>query len=130
MADLAADPMIRFQDRYYLPISTAFNVGVPILLGLWAGDVWGMLIYAGLLQWCCFITPSTTHSLAHMWGRQPWSRRHSARDSWALSLVTFGEGYHNYHHTFETDYRNGPRWWDFDPQVDDLEPVDHRIGAG
>lgn len=116
VADLAADPMIRLQDRYYLPISIAFNVGVPILLGLWAGDVWGMLIYAGLLRvvllhHCTFFI----NSLAHMWGRQPWSRRHSARDSWALSLVTFGEGYHNYHHTFETDYRNGPRWWNFDP---------------
>jgi Fatty-acid desaturase len=29
--------------------------------------------------------------------------------------VTFGEGYHNYHHTYQSDYRNGPRWYNFDP---------------
>jgi stearoyl-CoA desaturase (delta-9 desaturase) len=26
-----------------------------------------------------------------------------------------GEGYHNYHHHFQRDYRNGIRWWQFDP---------------
>jgi stearoyl-CoA desaturase (delta-9 desaturase) len=116
VADLEADPLVRFQDRHYLLISTVFNLGVPIGLGLLVGDVWGMLIFAGLLRvvlvhhFTFFI-----NSLAHLWGTQPWSREHSSRDNWALSLITFGEGYHNYHHTFETDYRNGPRWWNFDP---------------
>jgi stearoyl-CoA desaturase (delta-9 desaturase) len=32
-----------------------------------------------------------------------------------LALLTFGEGYHNYHHIFENDYRNGILWWHFDP---------------
>ena len=41
--------------------------------------------------------------------------RSSSRDSWLVSLITFGEGYHNYHHTYPSDYRNGPRWYDFDP---------------
>ncbi len=26
-----------------------------------------------------------------------------------------GEGYHNYHHTFPRDYRNGPQWYNVDP---------------
>jgi len=29
--------------------------------------------------------------------------------------MTFGEGYHNYHHTYQSDYRNGPRWYNFAP---------------
>jgi stearoyl-CoA desaturase (delta-9 desaturase) len=32
-----------------------------------------------------------------------------------LALLTYGEGYHNYHHTFQWDYRNGIKWWHFDP---------------
>ena len=32
-----------------------------------------------------------------------------------MSLFTFGEGYHNYHHTFQWDYRNGVKWFSFDP---------------
>ena len=32
-----------------------------------------------------------------------------------MSFLTYGEGYHNYHHIFQTDYRNGIRWWQWDP---------------
>ena len=32
-----------------------------------------------------------------------------------MALCTFGEGYHNFHHTFANDYRNGIRWYHWDP---------------
>ena len=32
-----------------------------------------------------------------------------------MAIVTFGEGYHNYHHEFQHDYRNGVKPWQFDP---------------
>ena len=32
-----------------------------------------------------------------------------------MAILTFGEGYHNYHHTFQSDYRNGVKWWHYDP---------------
>lgn len=32
-----------------------------------------------------------------------------------LALLTYGEGYHNFHHIFESDYRNGIKWYQFDP---------------
>jgi stearoyl-CoA desaturase (delta-9 desaturase) len=32
-----------------------------------------------------------------------------------LALLTFGEGYHNFHHLYGSDYRNGVRWWQWDP---------------
>ena len=35
--------------------------------------------------------------------------------AWLMALVTFGEGYHNYHHEFQHDYRNGVKPWQFDP---------------
>ena len=50
-----------------------------------------------------------------MFGWQPWSSANTSRDNWILSLLSFGEGYHNYHHTFPSDYRNGPRLHNFDP---------------
>ena len=31
------------------------------------------------------------------------------------ALITFGEGYHNYHHEFPHDYRNGIKWYHYDP---------------
>ncbi|BGO93176.1 hypothetical protein NBRC10512_007573 [Rhodotorula toruloides] len=31
------------------------------------------------------------------------------------ALATIGEGYHNFHHEFPSDYRNALRWWQYDP---------------
>jgi stearoyl-CoA desaturase (delta-9 desaturase) len=50
-----------------------------------------------------------------MWGKQPYSDQHTARDNGLVSLLTYGEGYHNFHHQFAHDYRNGVRWWQWDP---------------
>jgi stearoyl-CoA desaturase (delta-9 desaturase) len=57
----------------------------------------------------------TINSLCHLWGNQPHGMQDSSRDNWFISFVSFGEGYHNYHHTFSRDYRNGPKWYNFDP---------------
>jgi len=116
VGDLMRDPICKWQHDHYYKITIPFNLGVPILLGLVFGDVWGMLLFAGLVRVVMVhhITFSI-NSFAHIFGSQSWSKDNSARDSWALSLFTFGEGYHNYHHAFETDYRNGPRWYNFDP---------------
>jgi stearoyl-CoA desaturase (Delta-9 desaturase) len=114
--DLAKDRLCVWQHRYYMAISLAFNLGVPLILGLMSGRVIGMLLWAGLLR--IVVVHHMTffiNSLAHMWGSQPWSNDHSARDNGVLAFFTFGEGYHNFHHTFPGDYRNGYRWYQFDP---------------
>src|SRR3546814_1169115 len=36
-------------------------------------------------------------------------------DVCSSDLFTFGEGYHNFHHEFQHDYRNGVKAWQFDP---------------
>jgi len=76
----------------------------------------GMFVFALLLR--LVLTQHFTfliNSAAHRWGSQPYSSAHSARDNWLLSFFTFGEGYHNYHHSFQADYRNGPRLTNWDP---------------
>jgi stearoyl-CoA desaturase (delta-9 desaturase) len=55
------------------------------------------------------------NSLAHYWGSRPYTESNSARDNGFLAFLTYGEGYHNYHHIFQSDYRNGIRWWQWDP---------------
>ena len=50
-----------------------------------------------------------------MIGSRPYSTSHSARDSWIAAIFTMGEGYHNYHHEFQWDYRNGVKPWQLDP---------------
>ncbi len=114
--DLQKDPLCAWQHKNYNWIAATFNIGVPVALGLWTGNIWGMLLWAGLLR--IVVVHHMTfliNSLAHTWGGRGWSANHSARDNAVVALLTLGEGYHNFHHTFPADYRNGVRWYQFDP---------------
>lgn len=70
------------------------------------GDWWGGLVYAGIVR-ACFVQQATfcVNSLAHWIGEQPFDDRRSPRDHVLTALVTMGEGYHNFHHEFPSDYR-------------------------
>lgn len=45
------------------------------------------------------------NSAAHMWGYKPYDKNIRPVQNVPVSLVTFGEGFHNYHHVFPWDYR-------------------------
>jgi stearoyl-CoA desaturase (Delta-9 desaturase) len=114
--DLERDPYVRFQDRYYAWVGITSGIVVPTLLGLAFGDPLGGFIVGAAVR--LFVTYHTTfaiNSFAHFFGRQPYSDRSSARDSFLVALLSMGEGYHNFHHTFPADYRNGVRLHQFDP---------------
>lgn len=114
--DLQKDPIVMWQHRHYLPLVLGLNFGIPVLLGLWHGDLLGMLLLVGAAR--LVISHHLTffiNSLAHIWGSQPYSDDNSSRDNALLAYLTMGEGYHNYHHSFQRDYRNGIRWYQFDP---------------
>ena len=55
------------------------------------------------------------NSFAHTFGSAHYDYHSSGRDHWLAALLTNGEGYHNYHHRFPSDYRNGIRWYHWDP---------------
>ncbi|EAQ97215.2 Fatty-acid desaturase [Congregibacter litoralis KT71] len=114
--DLMRDPIVMWQHKHYVAITTFMNLGVPILLGLALGDVIGTVLLVGLLR--LVVNHHVTffiNSLAHFWGSRPYTEENSARDNGFLAFLTYGEGYHNYHHIFQTDYRNGIRWYQWDP---------------
>ncbi len=114
--DLQRDPVVIWQHRHYVPLTLLMNLGLPLLLGIWHGDIIGTLLLVGLLR--LVINHHVTffiNSLAHFWGSRPYTESNSARDNGFLAFLTYGEGYHNFHHIFQTDYRNGIRWWQWDP---------------
>ncbi|QDU65744.1 acyl-CoA desaturase [Engelhardtia mirabilis] len=114
--DLERDPLVVWQDRYYGWIALAMGAVLPTSLGLLWGDPLGAFLIAGflrlVLQWHATFA---INSFTHRFGSRPYDPQSTARDSWWTALVTFGEGYHNFHHRFPTDYRNGVRWYHFDP---------------
>jgi stearoyl-CoA desaturase (delta-9 desaturase) len=114
--DLEQDPIVAFQHRWYLPLVLVMNIGLPMFVGWLVGDLWGVFLLGGVLRlvanhhFTFFI-----NSLAHWWGTQPYTDENSARDNPVLAFLTYGEGYHNFHHIFTHDYRNAVRWWQWDP---------------
>jgi stearoyl-CoA desaturase (delta-9 desaturase) len=114
--DLERDPWIRFQHRFYVPLTATINIGLPLLLGWADGDLLGTFLLAGMLR--LVVSHHLTffiNSLAHIWGSQPYSEDNTARDNPVIAFLTYGEGYHNFHHMFAEDYRNGVSAWHWDP---------------
>jgi len=114
--DLKADPLVMFQHRYYLPLVLTVNFGFTLLAGWLVNDLWGVFWLAGMLR--LVLSHHVTwfiNSLAHAWGNQPYTDKNTARDNPILAVITYGEGYHNFHHLYASDYRNGVRWWQWDP---------------
>ena len=114
--DIARDPVAVWQHKYYIWLVLLMNFGPPLLMGFITGDYLANFLLIGVLR--LVVTHHCTffiNSLAHHWGKQPYSDSCTARDNGLLALFTYGEGYHNYHHRFQTDYRNGIRWWHYDP---------------
>jgi stearoyl-CoA desaturase (delta-9 desaturase) len=113
--DLLKDPLVVWQHRWYLWLVVVFTFALPTYIGLIEGRPVGGLLWGGFLR--VVMVHHTTffiNSLAHLYGTRPYSLKDTARDSWWLAPLTFGEGYHNFHHKFQADYRNGIKWWQFD----------------
>lgn len=119
VADLKKDDLVMWQHRNHREIGMLVGFVLPAVLGfLWGGweAALGGFLIAGLLrlvcvQHCTFFI----NSLCHTIGNRPYDSGTSARDSWIMAIFTFGEGYHNYHHSFQHDYRNGVKPWQWDP---------------
>lgn len=114
--DLKADKLVCWQEKYYVYIAFGIGAILPMLIGFAWGDPIGCFLMAGFLRLVLqYHFTFSINSLAHVVGHQPYSRANSARDSFFTAFMTLGEGYHNYHHRFPIDYRNGVRFYHFDP---------------
>jgi stearoyl-CoA desaturase (delta-9 desaturase) len=114
--DLLNNRLVMLQYRYASWIGILFGLGIPTLVGAAFGSPVAGLLWGGFLR--IVVIHHTTffvNSIAHIYGSQPYTDENSARDNWLLAFVTNGEGFHNFHHRFPTDYRNGIRWFDWDP---------------
>lgn len=116
LSDLRRDPLVMWQHRNFLPLALLMGFGLPLLMGALFGDPFAFLLWAGFTR-LVFVYQVTfaINSFAHLFGRQPYSDRDTSRDSLVAALLTFGEGYHNFHHTFPGDYRNGALRHQYDP---------------
>ena len=116
VSDLMKNKLVMFQHNNYRACMIGSNAIATVFLGWLFADYWGAFAIALWLRlFCLHHFTWFINSLAHVWGEKPYCQELTAVDNYFLSMLTFGEGYHNYHHTFANDYRNGIRWYHFDP---------------
>lgn len=72
--------------------------------------VWGFCVSTTLLYHGTFVI----NSLTHMWGKRRFQTTDDSRNSFLLSLITLGEGWHNNHHRYPGSERQGMYWWEID----------------
>ena len=114
--DLEKKSAIKFQNKYYFHIGIIVGLFIPLGIGFMYGRPIGALLWAGFLR-ITIVHHATffINSLCHYIGKRTYDFKSTSRDSWIVSFFTFGEGYHNYHHKFQWDYRNGIKWFSYDP---------------
>ena len=92
----------------------AISLAVPALIGYaivgtWQGALtallWGGAIRIFLLHHVTF----SINSICHFWGRRNFQSADESRNVWLLSLISFGESWHNNHHAFPTSAFHGMR---------------------
>jgi fatty-acid desaturase len=107
--DLYRDPIHRLIENYHIIF--------PILLfaGLYAAGGWSWLVWGGFVR-TIFVLHSTwlVNSATHMWGYRSHTTRDNSTNLWWVALLTYGEGWHNNHHAYQTSARHGLSWWEVD----------------
>ena len=114
--DLKARRLVMWQHRASHWIGILGGLGLPTAVGAAFGHPLGGLLWGGFLRIALIHhTTFLVNSVAHLYGRRPYDEQSTARDNGLLAFITNGEGYHNFHHKFPADFRNGVRWYQWDP---------------
>lgn len=114
LSDVLADPVIRFQMRFYIPLCLTVGVIIPTLIPHY---LWNIELYKCFCFSFAFRYVVTLHftwfvnSAAHKWGYKPYNEKISSAENYIVSYLTNGEGFHNYHHTFPWDYSTSEYGW-------------------
>ncbi|MBI4372908.1 MAG: fatty acid desaturase [Candidatus Omnitrophica bacterium] len=114
--DLQASKLVMHQNRHYVLWAVTAGVLLPALTGLLSGHLLGALLIS-VVGRITFVHHGTffINSVCHYFGKPTYDIHVSAKDHWLVAFLTNGEGYHSFHHRFPSDYRNGHKWYHWDP---------------
>ncbi|KAI1286106.1 Stearoyl-CoA desaturase 5 [Halotydeus destructor] len=106
-SDLWRDPIVKFQHENYPLLFIVFGIVIPIAFPvyMWNETWWAsfLLVFVGRIVIVAHIV-LLINSAAHMFGDKPYSTKIAPTDNGWVAAITFGSGYHNYHHMFPSDY--------------------------
>lgn len=107
LSDLKADPILRYQKKYYLFLMPAFCFILPTIAPMYFwGETFKNAFFVNLFRYCFTLNCTwLVNSAAHMWGDKPYDRFINPAENIVVATLALGEGWHNYHHTFPWDYK-------------------------
>ncbi|MBI3307437.1 MAG: fatty acid desaturase [Candidatus Omnitrophica bacterium] len=114
--DLQKNSLVMHQDKHYLLWAVSSGILMPLVLGFLSGHLLGAFLFSICLRLTVvYHSTFAINSVCHMFGKATYDIYATAKDHWLVAFLTNGEGYHNFHHRFPGDYRNGVRWYQWDP---------------
>ena len=114
--DLRKSRLVAHQHDYHAWWSVSAGIVMPMLIAWWIDRLLGGFVLVVCLRLIVVLHSSFfVNSFAHTFGNRGFDQSQSARDNWVGALLTNGEGFHNFHHRFPADYRNGVLWYHWDP---------------
>uniref|UniRef100_A0A2A4JDC8 Fatty acid desaturase domain-containing protein n=1 Tax=Heliothis virescens TaxID=7102 RepID=A0A2A4JDC8_HELVI len=107
-ADLLADPVVKLQKKFFIPLFALLNIALPIWVPwyCWNETLVNSFVISFVTRFTITLNIAfSVNSFAHMWGNKPYDRFIKSVENSLVSLAALGEGWHNYHHVFPWDYR-------------------------
>ncbi len=107
--DLNSDPVHRWLDKYH------FIAPLALFAALYLAGGMSWLVWGGFVR-TVFVLHSTwlVNSATHVWGYRSHVTRDKSTNLWWVAMLTYGEGWHNNHHAYQTSARHGMAWWEID----------------
>jgi stearoyl-CoA desaturase (Delta-9 desaturase) len=114
--DLLLHIFFRFDNKVDIPFRYYFTL-MPICcfilppvipVYLWNETWWNGFFVCSILRYVAVLNLTWgLNSAAHMFGNKPYDRFIKPVEILSLAILTLGEGFHNFHHTFPWDYKTG-----------------------
>jgi stearoyl-CoA desaturase (delta-9 desaturase) len=107
LSDLWADPILRFQKKYYNFLMPLISFVMPTVVPMYFwNETFGNAFCVNLFRYALTLNATwLVNSAAHMWGDKPYDRFINPAENLVVAVLALGEGWHNYHHTFPWDYK-------------------------
>lgn len=107
--DIKDDRLYQFLDKYFFHVQLVF-AGLLYLIGGLPFLIWGVFVRLVLVYHSTWLVNSATHKF----GYRTYESSDRSTNCWWVALLSYGEGWHNNHHTFQYSARHGLKWWEVD----------------
>lgn len=107
--DFASFPELRFLEKYWY-LSPLAMILILALIGGWNAVVWGFFVPAVFVNHITYCV----NSVVHIFGKRRYNTTDTSRNNWLISLLAFGEGWHNNHHRYAGSASQGFAWYELD----------------